>query len=342
MDWTLLILLLIALGSIVQLWLELNKQKRETVSAHFAVEEAQRELDRLQAAQAQTIHVTRLAALGQMLVSIARDVNVPLGLAQNNIAMIAELLDEYRNLVRRYDTAVQHCLQPVDLLFSADKASLDKLVKYVEEARRKLFEARADVESSALPNSAGQLLADARASLAELSQGVQSLKEFARSDSDTAALVDVGERVGKALALAQPRLSDRIEIVRQIGNLPKVRCAPGDLDQVFLNLITNAALAIESRGRLTISGKAEGERIEVSFEDTGNGIADNILPKIFEPFFSTRPPGEGTGLGLTIAHKIVTGMGGAIRVKTTPKQGSTFTVSLPTGSAASAEGGDVR
>jgi signal transduction histidine kinase len=342
MDWTLLILLLIALASIVQLWLELNKQKRETVSAHFAVEEAQRELDRLQAAQAQTIHVTRLAALGQMLVGLARDVNVPLGLAQNNIAMIAELLDEYRDLVRRYDTAVQHCLQPVDLLFTADKASLDKLVKYVEEARRKLFEARADVESSALPNNAGQLLADARDSLAQLTQGVQSLKEFARSDSDSTTLVDVGEHVAKALALAQPRLSDRVEIVRHVGSVPKVRCAPGDLDQVFLNLITNAALAIENKGRLTITARNEGDRVEVAFEDTGNGIADNILPKIFEPFFSTRAPGEGTGLGLTIAYKIVTGMGGAIRVKTTPKQGSTFTVSLPTGSSASVENADVR
>lgn len=341
MDWTLLVLLLIALVAIIQLWLELRKQKRETDSAHFAVEEAQRELDRLQAAQAQTIHVTRLAALGQMVVGIARDMNVPLGFAQNNLALIAELLDEYRDLVRRYDTAVQHCLQPVDLMFSADKASLDKLVKYVEEARRKLFEARAAVESSALPTHAGQLAGDARASLAQLGVNVQSLKDFARSDGDAAAPVDIGERIDRALALAQPRLHDRIEVVKQVSGLPKVRCAPGDLDQVFLNLITNAALAIETKGRITITGTATPDRVEVAFEDNGNGIADNILPKIFEPFFSTRPPGEGTGLGLTIAHKIVTGMGGSIRVKTTPKQGSVFTVSLPT-SAAVADAADVR
>jgi len=337
MDWTLLILLLIALVAIVQLWLELRKQRRETVSAHFAIEEAQRELDRLQAAQAQTIHVTRLAALGQMVVGIARDINVPLGFVQNNLAMITELLDDYRELVRRYDTAVQHCLQPVDLLFSADKESLDKLVKYVEEARRKLFDARAAVESSALPTHAGQLVGDARSSLAQMSANVQSLKEFARSDGDTTTLVDVGERVERAIALAQPRLHDRIEVVTHVSGLPKVRCAPGDLDQVFLNLITNAALAIENKGRVTISATAAPERVEIAFEDNGNGIADNILPKIFEPFFSTRPAGEGSGLGLTIAHKIVTGMGGSIRVKTTPKQGSVFTVSLPVGGAVAAE-----
>jgi len=341
MDWMILVLLLVALGAIVQLWLELKRQKRETMSANFAVEEAQRELDRLQAAQAQTIHVTRLAALGQMVVGIARDIDVPIGFSRNNITMIVELLEEYRALVQQYDLAVQHCLQPVDLLFSADKASLDKLVKYVEEARRKLFEARASVESSALPNNARQLLVDSGDSLAQLTARVGSLKDFARSDSDAPALVDVGDRIDRALSLAQPRLHDRIEVVRQVGPLPKVRCAPGDLEQVFLSLITNAAFAIEGKGKLTISAKATPDQIDVVFEDTGSGMADNILPKIFEPFFSTRPPGEGTGLGLTIAHKIITGMGGSIRVQTTPRQGSVFTVTLPVGAAAT-DSADVR
>jgi signal transduction histidine kinase len=170
---------------------------------------------------------------------------------------------------------------------------------------------------------------------------VQSLKEFAQSDADAPALVDVGERVNRALALARPRLNDRIEVVRQVGVLPRVRCAPGDLDQVFLSLITNAALAIEGKGKLTIAGRTEGDQVEVTFEDTGIGMADNILPKIFEPFFSTRPAGEGTGLGLTIAYKIITGMGGSIRVQTTPRQGSVFTISLPIANAP-AEGADVR
>jgi signal transduction histidine kinase len=339
MDWIIVVLLLIALAAILQLWLQLSRQKKLTLSANFAVEEAQRELDRLQAAQAQTIHVTRLAALGQMVVGIARDTNVPLGFARNNISIIVELLDEYRELVQRYDTAVQVCLQPVDLLFSADKESLDKLVKYVEEARRKLFEARANVESSALPRNARQLLVDSNDSLAHLSASVQSLKEFARSESDAPAMVDVGERVTRALALAHPRhLTHRG--CQAFGTLPRVRSAPGDLDQVFLSLITNAALAIEGKGKLTIAGKLAGDQIELTFEDTGIGMADNILPKIFEPFFSTRPAGEGTGLGLTIAHKIITGMGGSIRVQTTPRQGSIFTVLLPIGSAA-AEGADV-
>jgi len=332
MDWTLLLLLLVALAAILQLWIALNNQRRQTLSANFAVEEAQQELDRLQAAHAQTIQVTKLAALGQMIAGVAREINAPLGLAKGNIEVVGEMLAEYRSLVQQYDAAVQHCLQPVDLLFGADKASLDKLVKFVEEARRKLFEARANLENSALAKKTEVLLDDSSEALARLSGRAVSIKEFARTDVDAPVLIDIGECVDGALALAQSRLPERIKVVRQIGALPKVRSVPGDLDQVFLALINNAAAAMEAEGTLTVSGKQAGDRIEVVFEDTGSGINDDILPKIFEPFFTTRPRGEGTGLGLTIAHRIVAALGGSIQVKTTPKHGSAFSVSLPAGS----------
>ena len=332
MDWTLILLLLVALAAIVQLWIALNNQRRQTLSANFAVEEAQQELERLQAAHAQTIQVTKLAALGQMIAGVAREINAPLGLAKGNIEVVGEMLAEYRSLVQQYDAAVQHCLQPVDLLFGADKASLDKLVKFVEEARRKLFEARANLENSALAKKTQVLLDDSRGALAQLSGRTVSIKEFARTDVDAPALIDIGECVDSALALAQSRLPERIKVVRQLGALPKVRSVPGDLDQVFLALVNNAAAAMEGEGTLTVSAKQAGDRIEVVFEDTGSGISDDILPKIFEPFFTTRPRGEGTGLGLTIAHRIVAALGGSIQVKTTPKHGSAFSVSLPVGS----------
>jgi len=333
MDWTLLLLLLVALAAIVQLWIALTNQRRQTLSANFAVEEAQHELERLQAAQAQTIQVTKLAALGQMIAGVAREINAPLGLAQGNIEVVGEMLAEYRSLVQQYDAAVQHCLQPVDLLFNADKASLDKLVKFVEEARRKLFEARANLENSAMVKKTEVLLGDSRGALAQLSGRVLSIKEFARTDIDAPVLIDIGECVDNALALAQSRLPERIKLVRQISALPKVRSVPGDLDQVFLALINNAAAAMEGEGTLTVSAKQSGDRIEVVFEDTGSGIGDDILPKIFEPFFTTRPRGEGAGLGLTIAHRIIAALGGSIQVKTTPKHGSAFSVSLPAGGA---------
>ena len=101
------------------------------------------------------------------------------------------------------------------------------------------------------------------------------------------------------------------------------------MNQVFLNLITNAAQSIEGDGTITIESKPVGNAVEMSFEDTGCGITDDVLPKIFDPFFTTTPVGEGTGLGLSIVHKLIRGRTGSVKVRTTPKKGSVFTISLP-------------
>jgi signal transduction histidine kinase len=129
--------------------------------------------------------------------------------------------------------------------------------------------------------------------------------------------------------IAQHQLRDRVKVVKHLQPLPKVKCMASQINQVFLNLITNAAQAIDGDGTLTIDSRSDGQNVELSFSDTGCGIPDDVLPKIFDPFFTTKPVGEGTGLGLSIVHKIVKSHGGSIKVRTTPKKGTTFTVSLP-------------
>ena len=201
--------------------------------------------------------------------------------------------------------------------------------KHVEEARRKLFEARAAVEKSPLLKDAKELLGDASDGLAQLSSLVLNLKGFSRVDRDGMDSMDLNEGIESALMIAQHQLRDRVKVIKQLQPLPKVRCMPSQMNQVFLNLITNAAQAIDGDGTLTIASKADGSQVQVDFTDTGVGIPDDVLPKIFDPFFTTKPVGEGTGLGLSIVHKIVKGHGGAIKVRTTPRKGTTFTVSLP-------------
>ena len=142
--------------------------------------------------------------------------------------------------------------------------------------------------------------------------------------------MDVNEGVDSALTIAGHQLRDRINVVRHLGEVPKVRCMPSQINQVFLNLITNAAQAMEDEGTLTVSSRGAKDHVEVSFTDTGSGIPDDVLPKIFDPFFTTKAPGEGTGLGLAIVHKIVKSHGGSIKVRTTAGKGTEFTVTLPT------------
>jgi len=322
----LVVALLAVSGWLGMMLLSARRESRVLKAAHAESEE---EIKRLQATQSQVIHTTKLASLGQMVAGVAHEINTPLGFVKSNVEVIGDLLDDYRKLVKQYDAAVQYCLQPVDLIFGADKASLDKLVKHVEDARRKLFEARTALEKSPLLKDAKDLLKDASEGMAQLGSLVQNLKGFSRVDRDGMDSMDLNEGLESALMIAQHQLRDRVRVVKHLGTLPKVRCMPSQMNQVFLNLITNAAQAIDGEGTLTIESKVSGGQVEISFEDTGCGIPDDILPKIFDPFFTTKPVGEGTGLGLSIVHKIVKGHGGTIKVRTTPKKGSLFTLSLP-------------
>lgn len=306
-------------------------RQAEAAKTRLAAEHQQTEVElkQLQSSQAQVIHTTKLASLGQMVAGVAHELNTPLGFVKSNVEVIADLLDDYRKLVKDYDIAVQYCQQPVDLMFGADKESLDKLVKHVEESRRKLFEARRAVEKSPLLTEAKELLADSADGITQLAALVQNLKGFARVDRDGMDLMDVNEGVESALMIAAHQLRDRIKIVRKLDSVPRVRGMPSQLNQVFLNLITNAAQAMEEEGTLTVATRAGDGNVEIAFADTGCGIPDDVLPKIFDPFFTTKAPGEGTGLGLSIVHKIVKSHGGSIKVRTTPNRGSEFTVMLP-------------
>jgi len=330
MAWIIVVALLLGCAALGFLLLRAQGEARALRAAHA---EAEEEIKRLQATQSQVIHTTKLASLGQMVAGVAHEINTPLGFVKSNVEVIGDLLDDYRKLVKQYDAAVQLCLQPVDLIFGADKAALDKLVKHVEDARRKLFEARGALEKSPLLKDAKELLADASEGLSQLGSLVLNLKGFSRVDRDGMDSMDLNEGLESALMIAQHLLRDRVHVVRHFGQLPKVRCMPSQINQVFLNLITNASQAIEGEGTLTIESRQVGNTVEISIEDTGSGIPDDVLPKIFDPFFTTKPVGEGTGLGLSIVHKIIKGHGGTIKVRTTPKKGSVFTLSLPVDAA---------
>jgi two-component system NtrC family sensor kinase len=120
-----------------------------------------------------------------------------------------------------------------------------------------------------------------------------------------------------------------MRVVKQYGILPKVQCLPARLNQVFLNILMNAAQAIDKDGTITLQTGAQDEEIWISISDTGKGIPAEHLERIFEPFFTTKPPGEGTGLGLSLSYSIVRRHRGRIEVKSSPGRGTTFTVHLP-------------
>ena len=267
------------------------------------------------ASQAQVIHTTKLASLGQMVAGVAHEINTPLGFVKSNLEVVGELLTEYEEQMAKL-------LNGVDGVLYTDQGGLS-------QAQAVLAKAKAAVEANTAFTDARELLTDSADGIKTISNLVLNLKGFARVDRDGLDMTDLNDSVRSALTVAGHQLRDRIKVDQHLGTLPKVRCMPSQINQVFLNLITNAAQAMGEKGTLTITSRAADGNVEVAIADTGGGIPDEVLPKIFDPFFTTKTVGEGTGLGLAIVHKIIKAHGGAIHVKTAVGQGTTFTISLP-------------
>jgi two-component system NtrC family sensor kinase len=277
--------------------------------------QSEEEAKKREASQAQVLHTNKLASLGGMVAGVAHEINTPLGFVKSNVEVVSDLISEY-------EAAVTKVMTGVDLLLSLDASMVDRAKAAIQKARIEL--ARATTL-----NEARELLEDSAEGLKQMSNLVLNLKGFARVDRDGMDTIDLNDSVRSALTIAGHQLRDRIQVVQELGDVPKVKCMPSQINQVFLNMITNASQAMDDDGTLTIRSVAKPNVVEVSFEDTGHGIPDDVLPKIFDPFFTTKSVGEGTGLGLSIVHKIVQGHGGAIRVKSQVGKGTTFFVELP-------------
>ena len=213
-------------------------------------------------------------------------------------------------------------LADVDAVLGADAAHGDVL-------RARLARTKAEVVKNTAFTDAKELLADSLEGIHTITNLVANLKGFARVDRDGLDTIDLNDSIHSALTVVAHQLRDRVKVELKLAPLPKIRCMPSQINQVFLNLLTNAAQAIDGPGSVTIETRERDGEVQASFTDTGSGIPDDVLPRVFDPFFTTKPIGEGTGLGLSIVHKIVKSHGGSIHVRTAVGQGTTFTVCLP-------------
>jgi signal transduction histidine kinase len=158
---------------------------------------------------------------------------------------------------------------------------------------------------------------------------VQNLKNFARLDEQEYNLADLNQGLESTLNIVWNELKSKAKVTKSYGDLPETICNLGQLNQVFMSLLINAAQAIEDRGEIAISTRRAGDTIRIEIADTGCGIAPDNLNRIFEPFFTTKEVGAGAGLGLSIVYDIVEKHAGEITVESVPGQGSRFTISLP-------------
>lgn len=175
-----------------------------------------------------------------------------------------------------------------------------------------------------------QMLTDALGGIEQMRELVGNLRVFTHLDRSKAVDTDINKTLKTITYIARSTLPSSIRIVEELGEIPAITCNPSQLNQVFLNLITNAAQAIPDSGEIVVRTRREGDQqIAIEVADNGSGIPDDILPHIFETYFTTKPKGEGTGLGLAIARDIVHNHGGSIAVNSAAGQGTHFTVTLP-------------
>ena len=166
--------------------------------------------------------------------------------------------------------------------------------------------------------------------IGQISEVIANLKNFSRIDRSKAAAYDLHEGIESAIRIGYAQLQNRV-VQKKFGTIPQVSCSPSQINQVILNLLSNAAQATrDGDGKITVStGMRDANHVVVAVSDNGSGIPADILPKIFDPFFTTKEVGKGTGLGLSICYKIVENHGGKLEVLSTPGLGTRFSLVLP-------------
>jgi len=271
----------------------------------------------LRSSQAQLVQSEKMASLGQMVAGIAHEINTPLGYVRNNVEMTKEALVDMRGLIGAYQQVVD---------FFADGGDEAQLAVHLQE-----LEAQRGRFDLAALDDLGGLLDDSAFGIGQISELVCSLKDFSRLDQAQVARVDVHQLVDGALKIGGNLLRKKnIEVVRQFGTVPEIVCSPAQINQVLLNLITNAAQAIaHEQGRISVRTHAVGQYLMIAVEDNGAGIPAEHLARIFDPFFTTKPVGQGTGLGLSICYQIIEQHRGRIRAVSKPGIGTRFFVALP-------------
>ena len=276
---------------------------------------ASQEQDREQAHQ-QLAQSEKMAALGQMVAGVAHQLNTPLAFSKSNVSLVIDQLGAFETPVR-----VAGKIAALVRQVPGDRIVLD-----VGRCRPQLEGMAASAEDVGAMK---EMLGDVLKGIGQMSELVVHMRDFTRLDRARVSEFDVNEGLKSVVYLARSVIPNAIEMIEAYGPLPQIVCTPSQLNQIFLNLIINASQAIEGEGRITVSTRREGAFVRIDVADTGTGIPPEIAERIFEPYFTTKPEGVGTGLGLNIARDIARAHGGDITVDSQPGHGAMFTVLLP-------------
>jgi two-component system NtrC family sensor kinase len=293
-----------------QMEIEIEERK----SAHAALEHEKEEqralIKKLEEAHNQLLQSEKLASIGQLAAGVAHEINNPIGFVNSNLGVLKKYVSNLLQIIDLYESG-RHFL-------AADAV----LQGRIEQAC-----ATADLEF--LRNDIETLISESIEGATRVRRIVQDLRDFSRVDSAEWQSADLHAGLESTLNVVWNEIKFKADVVREFGTLPPVECRLSQVNQVFMNLLVNAAQAIPEHGTITLRSGCVGDKAWISISDTGQGVPQELMTRIFDPFFTTKPVGKGTGLGLSVSYGIIAKHGGHIDVQSEPGQGATFTVWLP-------------
>jgi signal transduction histidine kinase len=263
----------------------------------------------LKAAQEQLVQAEKMASLGQLTAGIAHEINNPINFVTANIqplkddmADIIKFIDHYEEIIKKKGlenefTEIEKNKQGANVELT--KKEINNLLKGIEDGAKRTSEI------------------------------VKGLRNFSRLDQNVFRKANMNEGLESTLTLLHSSYKNRIEIIKQYGDLPEIDCFPGQINQVFMNILSNAIQAISAEGKIFIKTWHEGSNVKISIKDTGAGMTDEVRKKIFDPFFTTKEVGKGTGLGLSISFGIIKKHNGEIEVLSKQGDGTEFVIRIP-------------
>lgn len=261
--------------------------------------------------QGQLLQSEKLSAIGQLAAGVAHEINNPIGFVHSNLGSLAEYVDD---------------LLAVDRAYSDIEARVTALVPGAFDAVHTL---KKELDHDFVVKDSRQLLQESGDGLQRVKAIVQDLKDFSRVGETGWLWADLHQGLESTLNIVRNEVKYKAEVLRDFGNLPPVYCIPSQINQVFMNLLLNAAQAIESKGHITLRTGCDDATVWIEVQDDGCGIPPDKADHVFEPFFTTKPVGKGTGLGLSLAWGIVQRHQGTLTFRTEPGKGSTFRIGLP-------------
>ena len=270
--------------------------------------------------EAQLLQSEKMASIGKLAAGVAHEINNPTGFVSSNLKTLSDYIEDIISLFKEYRKLISK--------LNKNSGTCGPLPEISEQMKR-IVTLEKEVDLDFVLKDIFELIDESKEGTERIKKIVQDLKDFAHPGEDKPKFADINKNMDSTVNVVWNELKYKADVYKDYGDLPQVQCYPQLLNQVFMNLLVNAAQSIKERGEIKIKTRTDNGYVEIKISDTGSGIPNESLPRIFDPFFTTKDVGKGTGLGLNVAYNIIKKHHGKIDVKSDVGKGTMFTIRIP-------------